>query len=98
MKGLGRSEKAFVILLLAVAAFLRLYQPLQYPLAINQDELSNIYDGYSLAQTGKDRWQTPNPFIVRGLGDADNRPALQAWIFAGVFKITGYSIAVGRSV
>lgn len=86
------------MLLLLAGAFLRLYAPLQYPLAINQDELNNVYDGWSIAQTGQDRWQTPNPFIVRGLGDGDNRPALQAWLIAGVYKITGYNVAVGRSV
>ncbi len=96
MIGLNSQEKLLVILLLLAAAFLRLYKPLQYPLAINQDELSNIYDGRSIAETGKDRWDTPNPFIVRGLGDGDNRPALQAWIFAGVYKLTGFSVAAAR--
>lgn len=96
MIGLNSQEKLLVILLLLAAAFLRLYKPLQYPLAINQDELSNIYDGRSIAETGKDRWDTPNPFIVRGLGDGDNRPALQAWIFAGVYKLTGFSVSIAR--
>lgn len=98
MAGLSKKHLLFVIFLILAGAFLRLYAPLQYPYAINQDELNNIYDGWSLAETGEDRWQTPNSFIVRGLGDEDNRPALQAWIIGGVFKITGYSIAVGRSV
>lgn len=96
MNGLSSSQKLLVVLLLLTAAFLRLYKPLQYPLAINQDELSNIYDGRSIAETGKDRWNTPNPFIVRGLGDGDNRPALQAWIFVGVYKLTGFSIGAAR--
>lgn len=98
MTGFTAKEKIFIILIFCTAAFLRLYAPLQYPLAINQDELNNIYDARSIAETGQDRWQTPNPFILRGLGNHDNRPALQAWIIAGVFKITGYSVAVGRSV
>lgn len=96
MNGLSSPQKLLVVLLLLAAAFLRLYKPLQYPLAINQDELSNIYDGRSIAETGKDRWDTPNPCIARGLGDGDNRPALQAWIFAGVYKLTGFSVGAAR--
>ena len=98
MKGLSQNNKIALFVLLLCAGFLRLYAPLQYPLAINQDELNNVYDGWSIAQTGQDRWQTPNPFIVRGLGDGDNRPALQAYIIAAAFKITGYNVAVGRSI
>lgn len=98
MNGLNSKQKILLFVLLLLGGFLRLYAPLQYPLAINQDELNNIYDGWSIAQTGQDRWQTPNPFIVRGLGDGDNRPALQAYIIAAVFKVTGYNVAVGRSV
>lgn len=93
-----RTEKILFVGLILVAAFLRFYAPLQYPLAINQDELSNIYDAWSIAETGKDRWETPNPFILRALGDGDNRPASMAWLIALVFKFTGYSITIGRMV
>ncbi|HYG14954.1 MAG TPA: glycosyltransferase family 39 protein [Bacteroidia bacterium] len=98
MHQLLRTEKILFACLFLVAAFVRFYAPLQYPLAINQDELSNIYDAWSIAETGKDRWETPNPFILRALGDGDNRPASMAWLIAFVFKFTGYSIPIGRMV
>ena len=58
-------RKFAVIGLLAVGAFLRFYQLDQYPLGVHQDELSNIYDGYSLAQTGADRFGDVKRFFRR---------------------------------
>lgn len=67
------------------------------PLPINQDELSNIYDGYSIAETGADRWGDKYPFLLRAFGDADNRPPLYSWICAASIKVFGYSITSGRA-
>ena len=85
-----------VIGLLVVGAFLRFYQLDQYPLGVHQDELSNIYDGYSLSETGADRFGDMHPMIVRGFGENDYRPALYAWMAAVPQRFTGFSVAAGR--
>lgn len=79
-----------------VGAVLRLAALGDYPLAINQDELSNIYDGWSLATTGSDRFGSTMPAIVRGFGEYDWRPSLQAWLCALPAAAGGFSVAGGR--
>ena len=48
----------------------------QYPLGAHQDELSNIYGGYSISETGANRFGDRYPLLVRGFGERDYRPAL----------------------
>lgn len=86
-----------VLIILILGAFLRFYKLEEAPLPVNQDELSNIYDGFSIAQTGADRWGNKYPFLLRAFGDADNRPPLYSWICAASIKIFGYSITAGRA-
>jgi 4-amino-4-deoxy-L-arabinose transferase-like glycosyltransferase len=81
---------------LLVGILLRLTFLGSYPLPIHQDELSNIYDGYSIAETGADRFGSRLPFVVRGFGEPDYRPALQAWLDAGSTGVLGFSTAAGR--
>ncbi|HUQ20260.1 MAG TPA: glycosyltransferase family 39 protein [Gemmatimonadaceae bacterium] len=91
-----RWEFAAVALLMAIAAALRFYQLDQYPLGVHQDELSNMYDGYSIATTGADRFGTPHPAIVRAFGENDYRPAMYAWLAAVPMSLSGFSIIAGR--
>ncbi|MES2795935.1 MAG: glycosyltransferase family 39 protein [Bacteroidota bacterium] len=79
-----------------VAFFLRFYKLGDYPLQINQDELSNIYDGYCISETGADRWGVKTPIILKAFGEFDNRPPLYAYLAAISIKIFGYSIISGR--
>ena len=65
----GRRELVFVAILLLVGFWLRLDALDQYPLGVHQDELSNIYDGYSIPETGNDRLGDKYPLQVRGFGD-----------------------------
>jgi 4-amino-4-deoxy-L-arabinose transferase-like glycosyltransferase len=81
---------------LLVGVLLRLTFLGSYPLPIHQDELSNIYDGYNIAETGADRFGSRLPFVVRGFGEPDYRPALQAWLDAGSIGVLGFSTAAGR--
>ncbi|HVF40006.1 MAG TPA: glycosyltransferase family 39 protein, partial [Gemmatimonadaceae bacterium] len=85
-----------VIALLIVGAFLRLHQLDRYPLGVHQDEVSNIYDGWSIAETGADRFGDPYPTVVRAFGERDYRPALYAWLAAIPVRFTGFSITSGR--
>jgi 4-amino-4-deoxy-L-arabinose transferase-like glycosyltransferase len=83
-------------LLIISAVFLRIYDLDKYPAQINQDELSNIYDAYSIAETGADRWGNKYPIILRAFGDNDYRPPMYAWIGAISFKLFGVSVITGR--
>src|SRR5688500_602802 len=65
-----------LVLILAVGAWLRLYQLDQYPLGVHHDELSNMYDGWSIAETGADRFGSYLPIIERAYGENDYRPAM----------------------
>ena len=84
--------------ILVLGALLRLLYLEQYPLAVNQDELSNIYDGYAIAETGADRWGQKYPLILRGFGSMDYRPPLYAWLSAIPIKLFGASVYSGRLV
>jgi len=91
-----RWELAALLVLLAIAAWLRFYQLDQYPLGVHQDELSNMYDGYSIAETGADRFGSPYPGVVRGFGENDYRPAMFSWLDAATIKVFGFSVKAGR--
>ncbi len=79
-----------------MAGFLRFSALDHYPLPIHQDELSDIYDGYSLATTGADRWGEPWPMIVRGMGPGDYHPGMYAYCAAISTKLFGFSVWSGR--
>ncbi|MEO5590854.1 MAG: glycosyltransferase family 39 protein [Gemmatimonadaceae bacterium] len=85
-----------LVCLIAIGAWLRLSHLGDYPLGVQQDELSNIYDGYSLLRTGADRFGDRFPFIVRGFGENDYRSALYPWLTAIPQAFTGFSVAAGR--
>lgn len=88
--------RILLLLLLALFALLRFHRLDIYPLQINQDELSNVYDGYCIAKTGADRWGDKYPLILHGFGNYDSRPAMYAWLAAACMKTGGYSIFTGR--
>lgn len=83
-------------LLLTAGALLRLVALDRIPLGVQQDELSNIYDGYSILKTGADRFGDRFPVIVRGFGENDYRPALYPWLTVLPQAVTGFSVAAGR--
>ena len=84
------------ITLLIAFIILRFYGLENYPLEANQDELSNIFDGYCLSETGADRWGTKYPVILRGFGTSDYRPPLNAFLCAVSIKLLGFSVFAGR--
>jgi 4-amino-4-deoxy-L-arabinose transferase-like glycosyltransferase len=85
-----------VVLVTLAGFFLRFYQLDDWPLQVNQDELSNIYDGWSISETGTDRWGSKYPLALRGFGDGDYRPSLYAWLCALSIKFLGPSVFAGR--
>jgi 4-amino-4-deoxy-L-arabinose transferase-like glycosyltransferase len=94
--GNDQLRRWLLVALVLFGAFLRLYQLDQYPLGVHQDELSNIYDGWSIATTGADRFGDAHPGVVRAFGERDYRPAMVAWLSAATQKFTGFSVVAGR--
>ncbi|MFN8297158.1 MAG: glycosyltransferase family 39 protein [Chitinophagales bacterium] len=92
-----RSHKE-LFLLLFIAALLGFYKLGERPLPVNQDELSNIYDAYSISKTGSDRFGHKYPVVLEGFGKADYRPSLYAWLSVIPIKIRGLSVTSGRSI
>ena len=83
----------WIILWLCIGLILRLLSIYYYVPLFNQDELSNLYDAISIAETGEDRFNTPSCFVIRGFGEADYRPPLYIWMEAllyGLFKMDEY--------
>jgi len=68
---LKRKYAHWVLLLLvaAVAAFIRLYRLHQIPPGVNRDEASIGYTAYSLLKTGKDEYGRPYPLSFESFGD-----------------------------
>ncbi len=89
-------KRALVAGIFIAAAALRLTLLGAIPLPVQQDELSNIYDGYSIAETGMDRSALGLPIVVRGFGEVDYRPAMYAWLAAIPASVIGFSVAGGR--
>jgi len=60
----------YTLLLLTVfGIFLRFYQLDKYPVHLNHDEVSQIYDAISIAQTGKDIYGNFLPTIFESVND-----------------------------
>lgn len=91
-----RSPEFILIFLLCLSFVIRFYKLEEYPLSVNQDELSNIYDAYSISETGADRWGAKHPLVLRGFGNLDYRPPMYAWLAAPSIKIFGFSVFAGR--
>lgn len=63
---------------------------------MHQDELTDVYDGYSLWTTGSDRFGDAWPAILRGMGPGDYHPALYAYLAMISTGIGGLSVWSGR--
>lgn len=63
--------KHFFILLLiiGVGAFLRFFKLTEFPVQLNHDEITQLYDAISIAQTGRDIYGNFLPAIFHSIGD-----------------------------
>jgi len=62
-------DKYLLILILAVAVFVRLYGLTSNPPSLNWDEVSHGYNAYSILKSGQDEWGVSWPLIFRAYGD-----------------------------
>jgi 4-amino-4-deoxy-L-arabinose transferase-like glycosyltransferase len=65
------------------------------PPAFNRDEAAIAYNAYSLSSTGKDEYGARMPLFIRSFEDW--KSPLYVYMLAGVYRITGPSIAVART-
>lgn len=66
---MNKKNLLIFILILIIAAFLRLYRIVEIPPGVNRDEASIGYTAYSLLQTGKDEYGRPFPLSFESFGD-----------------------------
>lgn len=60
---------SLLILIIILGVFLRFYQLDKFPVHLNHDEISQIYDAISIAQTGKDIYGNFLPTIFESVHD-----------------------------
>lgn len=92
------AHRWLLLLLFAAAAFLRLWGLEQYPLTVNQDELSNVYDAYCLSRNGCDRWGEHLPLTLKGFGGEDYRAPMMAWLGSVPSYVAGFTVGGVRLV
>ncbi len=79
-------KKIVLILIIALAAFLRFYKVDSYP-ALNADEAAIGYNAYSLLETGKDEHGNPWPIHFQSFNDY--KPGLYVYLVMPYVKIFG---------
>ncbi len=62
-------NKIILIALLIFSFFLRFYKLSDYPIQLNHDEVSQLYDTYSIIKTGKDIYGNKLPLAFPSTGD-----------------------------
>lgn len=69
MKKLFSKSNSILIIIVTLAAILRLYDLSSFPAGFNADEAAIGYNAYSLLQTGKDEYGTSWPLVFKSFGD-----------------------------
>ncbi len=95
-KILAHWQRIVFWLIMALAAFLRLYQFPGTPAGLWIDEATEGLDAYALMQHGTDRWGNPFPFYFPGAGSGQN--VLQAYLSIPFIKIFGLNVFSVRIV
>lgn len=68
---------------------MRFYQLAEYPIHLNHDEITQLYDAISIAQTGKDIYGNFLPFIFSSVGDF--KPPFYTYITSLFYFLSGWS-------
>lgn len=84
-----RYECILLVLILASAAGLRLWNLSRAPNGLMPDEASNAYDAWSILTTGADRWGEPHPIFLEAFGRGDYRPALYVYLTVPMVQLMG---------
>ena len=84
-----------LVVLTLVGAFIYFTEVPKHPPGFYIDESSIAYNAHLIAQTGADEHRERWPLYFRAFGDYKN--PVYVYLLAGLFKLTGPSIAVARS-
>lgn len=87
-------QKILLILIIILAAFLRLYKLGEIPAGIHADEESHGYNAFSLLETGKDRYGQSFPILFRSFGSY--QPPLYTYLSILPVKVFGNTIFAAR--
>jgi 4-amino-4-deoxy-L-arabinose transferase and related glycosyltransferases of PMT family len=84
--------RGFIVLmaLFALGVFVRVYKLDVLPIGLHFDETGAVYDAYSLANYGVDRYLNPYPVYLLNYGSGQS--AMYSYVVMLSFKIFGYSI------
>lgn len=63
------SKYKYIIIIIIIGAFFRFYKLAEFPVQLNHDEISQLYDAISIAQTGKDIYGSFLPVVFQSTGD-----------------------------
>lgn len=77
-----------LFLIVALGAFLRFYKLSQFPIHLNHDEVTQLYDAISVATTGKDIYGNKLPFIFPSVNDF--KPPYYTYATVVAYKIFGW--------
>ena len=84
-----KNKKILLLVILAVAMFLRLYKISQVPVSLFGDELDVGYQAYSILKTGKDYYGNPWPIHFQSL--AEYRTPL--YLYSAVPTVAAFGIS-----
>ncbi len=84
-----------LILIVSLAAFLRLYKLDSIPMSLNWDEVAAGYNAYTIANWGMDEYGNKFPIVFKSF--ADDKHPVHIYITAALVKIFGLSDFVSRS-
>ena len=82
-----KTKKIILIVILLLAAFLRLFNLANFPTGINADEAAIGYNAYSLIETGKDEHGASWPIHFKSFGDY--KPGLYFYLVLPLVKFFG---------
>ena len=88
-----------IVIIILIAAGLRLWQLDKYPAGFNADEAAIGYNAYSLLETGKDEYGTPWPLSFKSFGDF--KPGLYFYFvmpFVKIFGLNEWAVRVPSAV
>ena len=65
-----------LLIIVALGSFLRFYKLSYFPIHLNHDEVTQLYDAISIARTGKDIYGNKLPFIFPSVNDFKELPSV----------------------
>lgn len=83
-----RNNLIILLIVTIFGGFIRIYQIDKYPPSLNHDEVTQLYDAISIAETGKDIYGNNYPFIFRSINDF--KPPFYTYSTALFFKLFGW--------